>query len=130
MGIGFAIPVSTAKQVLEGIIKDGQITRGWIGVEPNELSPELAETFDVKTRQGVIITGVLQNGPAAQSGIRPGDVIVKIANQPVTDVAHLLSMVAALKPGTATRFAIERKNQPMELDVTPGVRPRPSLAGK
>ena len=125
MGIGFAIPVSTAKLVLEGIVKDGQITRGWIGVEPNDLSPELAETFDVKTKRGVIITGVLQNGPAAQAGIRPGDVIVQIANQPVVDVTQLLAQVAALKPGTPSRFSIERKNQPLELDVTPGVRPKP-----
>jgi Do/DeqQ family serine protease len=130
MGIGFAIPVSTAKQVLEGIVKDGQITRGWIGVEPNDLSPELAETFDVKTRQGVIITGVLQNGPAAKAGIRPGDVIVKIADAPVVDVAHLLSAVASLKPGAAARFALERKNQPLELEVTPGVRPKPRLIDK
>ncbi len=130
MGIGFAIPVSTAKQVLEGIVKDGQITRGWIGVEPNDLTAELAETFDVKTRQGVIITGVLQDGPAARAGIRPGDVIVKIANQPVTDLAQLLATVAALKPGTPARFAIERKNQAMELDVTPGVRPKPRLAAR
>ena len=79
MGIGFAIPVSTAKLVLEGIVKDGQVTRGWIGVEPNDLSPELAETFGVKTKHGVIITGVLQNGPAAQAGIKPGDVIVGVA---------------------------------------------------
>ncbi len=116
--------------MLEGIVKDGQITRGWIGVEPNDLTAELAETFDVKTRQGVIITGVLQDGPAARAGIRPGDVIVKIANQPVTDVAQLLATVAALKPGTPARFAIERKNQAMELDVTPGVRPKPRLAAR
>jgi Do/DeqQ family serine protease len=130
LGIGFAIPVSTAKQVLEGIVKDGQITRGWIGVEPNDLSAELADTFDVKTRQGVIITGVLQNGPAALAGIRPGDVIVRIAGQPVTDVTQLLSQVAALKPGSSARFSMERKNQPMELNVTPGVRPRPRVASK
>jgi len=130
MGIGFAIPVSTAKLVLEGIVKDGQITRGWIGVEPNDLSPELAETFAVKTRQGVIITGVLQNGPAAQAGIRPGDVIVKIANVPVVDVTQLLSLVATLKPGTPARFSVERKSQPLELDVTPGVRPRPRASGR
>jgi Do/DeqQ family serine protease len=128
MGIGFAIPVSTAKQVLEGIVKDGQITRGWIGVEPNDLSPELAETFAVKARQGVIITGVLQNGPAAQAGIRPGDVILNIAGKPIADVTQLLSQVAALKPGTPARFSIERKNQPMDMEVTPGVRPRPRVS--
>jgi S1-C subfamily serine protease len=133
MGIGFAIPVSTAKLVMEGIVKDGQVTRGWIGVEPNDLSPELAETFGVKVPnsgnavalQGVIITGVLQNGPAALSGIRPGDVVISVAGKPVGNVAELLSRVAALKPGTASKFAILRRDAKLELDVTPGVRPKP-----
>jgi Do/DeqQ family serine protease len=125
MGIGFAIPVSTARQVLDGIVKDGRVTRGWIGVEPNDLSAELAETFDIKAKQGVVITGVLQNGPAATAGIRPGDVIVKIEEKAVADVTQLLAQVAALKPGTAARFTVERKNQPMEISVVPGVRPRP-----
>jgi Do/DeqQ family serine protease len=125
MGIGFAIPVSTAKQVLEGIVRDGRVTRGWIGVEPNDLSPELAQTFDVKASAGVIITGVLQNGPAALAGIRPGDVIISIAERPIPDVTQLLSAVAGLKPGASARFTIERKNKQLELDVTPGVRPKP-----
>jgi S1-C subfamily serine protease len=125
MGIGFAIPVSTARQVLEGIVRDGQITRGWIGVEPNDLTPELAETFDLKNNRGVIITGVLQDGPASQAGIRPGDVILTIASKKVADVTQLLTAVAALKPGEPTQFVIQRKNQSMELDVTPGARPRP-----
>lgn len=128
MGIGFAIPVSTAKQVLEGIVKDGQVTRGWIGVEPNDLSPELAETFGAKVPTGVIITGVLQNGPAAKAGIKPGDVIVSIAGQPVPDVARLLSMVSALKPGSAAVFVMNRKGQQLELQVTPGSRPRPKAS--
>ena len=116
--------------VLDGIVKDGQVTRGWIGVEPNDLSPELAETFDVKAKEGVIITGVLQNGPAAQAGVRPGDVIVSIADKPIGDVTQLLSIVASLKPGTAAPFTIERKNQKMELNVTPGVRPKPKAAAR
>ncbi len=125
MGIGFAIPVSTAKLVLEGIVKDGQVTRGWIGVEPNELTPELAETFGVKAQAGVIITGVMQNGPAAQSGIRPGDVIVQVADKTVSNVSELLGAVAALKPGGAARFSLLRREQKLELSVTPGVRPKP-----
>jgi Do/DeqQ family serine protease len=128
MGIGFAIPVTTAKQVLDGIVKDGKVTRGWIGVEPNDLSPELAETFDVQARQGVIITGVLQKGPAAQAGIRPGDVIDSIEGKAVTDVSQLLSLVAALKPGAPVTFKISRKNQTLDLKVTPGVRPKPRPA--
>nr|WP_315430047.1 trypsin-like peptidase domain-containing protein [uncultured Albidiferax sp.] len=126
MGIGFAIPVSTAKLVLEGIVADGQVRRGWIGVEPSDLSPELAETFGVKAEQGVIITGVLQNGPAAQAGIRPGDVIIGVANKPVANVTELLASVAMLKPGTPAPFSVLRQDKQMALDVTPGLRPRPT----
>lgn len=125
MGIGFAIPVSTAKLVMEGIVKDGQVTRGWIGVEPNELSPELADTFGVTAQEGVIITGVLQNGPAAQAGIRPGDVISRIADQPVGNVSELLSRVASLKPGVAAKFLVLRRDQKIEIEVKPGLRPKP-----
>lgn len=125
MGIGFAIPVSTAQQVLESIVKEGQVTRGWIGVEPSDLSPELAETFGVKGGEGVIITGVLQNGPAAQAGIRPGDVIMRVSGEPVLNVSELLSRVAALKPGNAAVFVIRRQDRTLEVSITPGVRPKP-----
>jgi Do/DeqQ family serine protease len=125
MGIGFAIPVSTAKLVMEGIVNDGQVTRGWIGVEPNDLSPELAETFGVSTVEGVIITGVLQNGPAAQAGIRPGDVIAKIADQPIGNVSELLTRVASLKPGVAAKFEVLRRENTIEIEVKPGLRPKP-----
>jgi S1-C subfamily serine protease len=124
MGIGFAIPVSMAKIVLEGIVKEGQVRRGWIGVEPNELSPELAETFGVKADTGVIITGVLQNGPAAKAGIRPGDVITSVGEKKTDNVQALLTAVAGLKPGSTARFALQRGTDKMELDVTPGLRPK------
>ena len=127
MGIGFAIPVVTAKQVLDSIVKDGQVTRGWIGVEPNNLSAELAETFDVKVKQGVIITGVLRNGPAALGGIRPGDVIVRIAGQPVRDVSQLLALVAGLQPNEPAKFTVVRKGETLEMDISPGVRPKPQV---
>jgi serine protease DegQ len=129
MGIGFAIPVSTAKQVMEGIVKDGVVTRGWIGVEPQELTPELAETFKLKMENasGVIITGVLQGGPAAQAGIKPGDVITTIAGKRVGSVSELLSNVAALKPGTPAKMTVQRADKSLELDVSPGLRPRPKV---
>ncbi len=128
MGIGFAIPVATGKLVLEGIVKEGVVKRGWIGVEPADLSPELMETFGVKAKRGVLITGVLQNGPAAQAGIKPGDVIVEVASKQIANVSELLSSVAALKPGTAAQFRVLRRDEALELNVTPGLRPRPPKA--
>src|ERR1044072_3970720 len=107
MGIGFAIPVSTGRLVLEGIVKEGVVRPGWIGVEPADLSPELMETFGVKAKRGVLITGVLQSGPAAQAGIRPGDVVLEVAGNKIDNVSELLSSVAALKPGTVTAFKLQ-----------------------
>jgi serine protease DegQ len=125
MGIGFAIPVATAKQVLEDIVRDGRVTRGWIGVEPNDLTEELAETFDVRAKEGVIITGVLQNGPAAVAGVRPGDVIVSIGGKPIRDVAQLLAIVSSLKPGVEAGVVVQRKTNVIKLKLIPGVRPKP-----
>ncbi|MDP2818201.1 MAG: trypsin-like peptidase domain-containing protein [Polaromonas sp.] len=131
MGIGFAIPVSTGKQVLESIVKDGQVTRGWIGVEPQDLSPEVAEAFGIKPEAvkagGVILTGVLQNGPAAQAGILPGDVITDVAGKPVRTVTELLSAVAGLKPGTSAPLGVLRKDKKTDIAVVPGTRQRPKI---
>ncbi len=125
MGIGFAIPVSTARLVLESIVKDGQVTRGWIGVEPQELNAELMETFNVKTKEGVIITGVLQNGPAGQAGIKPGDVITAVDGKAVANVTELLGAVAALKPGVAAPLSVQRAGKTTDISVTPAKRQRP-----
>jgi Do/DeqQ family serine protease len=125
MGIGFAIPTSTARSVMEAIVRDGKVTRGWIGVEPQDLTPELAEGFGVPSGTGVIITGVLKNGPADQAGIRPGDVITAVAGQPINNVAQLLSAVAALPPGAPATLDVVRKNGKSSLKVTPGKRTPP-----
>ena len=130
MGIGFAVPVSTATQVMASLIKEGKVTRGWIGVEPLSLNAELAESFGIakdKTTgawpKGVLIHGVLQNSPAAKAGIQPGDLILQVAGQAVGDVPEMLSQVAALKPGESTRLSIQRAGKTLEIQVTPGTRP-------
>ncbi|MGE4237942.1 S1C family serine protease, partial [Hydrogenophaga sp.] len=125
MGIGFAIPTSTARSVMDAIVKDGKVTRGWIGVEPQDLSPELAESFGMQPGTGVIISGVLQNGPAAQAGVRPGDVITAVAGRPVTNVAQLLSAVASLAPGTPATLDVVRREGKAKIEVIPGRRNLP-----
>ena len=114
--------------MLEGIVKDGVVRRGYIGVEPADLSPDLMETFGVKSSHGVLITGVLQNGPAAQAGVQPGDVITEVGGKPVTNVPELLTTVAALKPGAAVPFQLQRRGSSVQVNVTPGLRQRPSPA--
>ncbi len=131
MGIGLAIPVTTAQPVMQDLLKNGKVTRGWIGVEPQDMTPELAETFQLPKSaqntlpQGVIITGVLQNGPAAKAGLRPGDVIVKVADKTVSNVSELLIQVASLKPGTPTRVQVWRRQGEVSLQLTPAQRPSP-----
>jgi Do/DeqQ family serine protease len=123
MGIGFAIPVSTAKQVLDGIVRNGQVTRGWIGVEPNEITPELAETFGLKQTEGVMITGVLQNGPAAKAGLQPGDLLRVVNGHPIRSVGELLTQIASLPPGQSAKVELSRRDKDLSLEVTPAQRP-------
>ena len=130
LGIGFAVPVSTATQVMAALIKDGKVTRGWIGVEPRPLTAEIAESFGIAKDkatgllpQGVLIHGVLQNSPAAKAGIQPGDLILKVAGEVVSDVPEMLTRVAALKPGETASLSVQRNGNLMEIRVTPGTRP-------
>ncbi len=128
MGIGFAIPVATAQQIMQELIQRGRVTRGWIGVEPQNLNEELAATFKLPSPkgnpvQGVVITGVLHNGPAAQAGVRPGDVITQVNQQPVGNVTELLSRVASLPPGQPATLQVWRQQGLVQLTVKPGQRP-------
>lgn len=123
MGIGFAIPVATAREVMAAIVRDGAVTRGWIGVEPRELTPELAQHFDVSASRGVVVTGVLQGGPADQAGIVPGDVITRVGDTPIRNVPGLLSAVAALRPGEPAALEVLRRGSTRTLTVVPGRRP-------
>jgi Do/DeqQ family serine protease len=125
LGIGFAIPVNTARQVMESLIADGTVRRGWIGVEPRDLTPEIAQSFNLPVKQGVLITGVLQSGPAGRSGLRPGDVVTKVAGVPVVNTPQLLAGVAAIKPQTAADFEIQRGTEKLSITITVAQRPKP-----
>ena len=125
MGIGFAIPVSTARMVLDQIVKSGEVTRGWIGVEVQEITPALAESFKLGDTRGAIIAGVLRGGPADRAGVKPGDVLTAIDQAPVTDPQSMLNVVAALQPGSSAKLTLRRKARTLELAVTVGQRPKP-----
>jgi Do/DeqQ family serine protease len=124
LGIGFAIPTDTARVVMDALLRDGQVTRGWIGVEPRDLTPELATSLRLPISQGVLITGVLQDGPASRAGMRPGDVVMAIAGTAVGNTAELLAAVAALKPQTTAQVAVQRGAQPLILNLQVAQRPR------
>lgn len=122
-GIGFAIPVSIARQVMEQIIQTGSVTRGWVGIEVQDLTPELAESFNLKTTEGALIAGVLKGGPADAGGVRPGDILLSVNARAVSDSASLLNLIAALKPGETTQLTVARKQQTLALSVKVGRRP-------
>ena len=124
LGIGFAIPVTTVKTVMESIIKNGQVVRGWIGVEPQDITPELAESFGLQKASGTIIAGVLRGGPADKAGIKPGDILLSVGDKPVSDTVSMLNLVAQLTPGEKIALTVMRKANKTELSVVVGKRPR------
>jgi len=125
MGIGFAIPVSLARNVLTQIIKDGEVTRGWLGIEPAQLTRELADTLALDHPDGVLIRGLQRNGPADRAGVQARDVVLEIAGKPTPDVPQLLARIAELPPGSSTRVKVWRGGKPVDVDVTIGRRPKP-----
>ena len=122
-GIGFAIPVSLAKQVMEQIIREGSVTRGWVGIEVQDLSPELVDSFNLKTGEGALIAGVLKGGPADIAGVKPGDVLMEVNGKPVSDSSSLLNLIAVLKPGEVANLSVARKNTGMKFSVKVARRP-------
>ncbi|BAN34446.1 HtrA2 peptidase [Sulfuricella denitrificans skB26] len=124
LGIGFAIPVSLAKQVMEQIILHGGVVRGWIGVELQDITPELAETFKMPKSSGVLIAGVLRGGPADRAGVKPGDVLLEISGKPVGDSTDMLNQVSSLEPGKVAALKILRNQTEAQLHVSIGKRPK------
>ena len=124
VGIGFAIPVSTAKTVLDSIVKHGQVVRGWIGIESQDITPELADSFGLARSSGAIIAGVVRGGPADRAGIRPGDILVAVGGKKVGSTNDMLNLIAQLEPGSKAQMTILRKSREATLGVTVGRRPR------
>lgn len=125
MGIGFAIPVSLARHVMEQIIANGSVTRGWIGVEVQDITPELAESFKLRNTKGVLIAGVVRGGPADRAGVKPGDVLVEVEGKAVPDSSAMLNLVAEAQPGKTANLKVLRNNAEVAMKLTVGKRPKP-----
>ena len=124
-GIGFAIPSNLARQVMEQILENGGVTRGWVGIGVQDITPELAESLKLARTSGALITDVVSGGPADVAGLKPGDVLLSVGDKPVNDYAGSLEAIAALKPKTSTVLKVQRNSREVNLSVNVGLRPKP-----
>lgn len=127
MGIGFAIPATLARQVMDQIVAGGDVTRGWIGIEAQDLSPELAESFKLPSANGALVAGVIPDSPASKAGLHAGDVLLSIEGQLITDTASMLNIIAALPPNKNATIKIFRNEAEKNVVVMIGKRPKPKM---
>ena len=125
LGIGFAIPVTTIKTVMEAIIAEGQVVRGWIGVEPQDITPEMADSFNIKQTSGAIVAGVIRGGPADKAGIKPGDILIAIEGKPAANKTEVLNLIAQLKPNSKAKLTVLRNGSESTISVL--INKRPSI---
>jgi len=123
-GIGFAIPTSLARVSMAQIVEKGYVSRGWLGVEIQELTPQLAESFGIKGEKGIIIAGVLRNGPADEAGLQPGDIVTRLNGNPVENARSALNTIAATSPGKQLEIVALRSGKSLELTATVAERPQ------
>ena len=127
IGIGFAIPSTLVVQVMDQLIKTGKVVRGYFGVEPEDLSPDVAEVLKLQHSEGVVLKGVQRTSPAGRAGLEPGDVMLTINDQPVKNSRSMLNQISQLPPGTPARVKVSREGRQIEVQVTVGERPQPQL---
>jgi serine protease DegS len=125
-GIGFAIPVNLAREILDELVQQGRVVRGWLGLEVQEITSGLAASFGLNAAQGVIVSSVVQNGPAQQAGLRPGDVLLAIDGKPILDPRVAMADIADIEPGTRLPLKVVRNGETLEIEIVAGERPPPS----
>lgn len=123
LGIGFAIPVNVAKQIMAKILETGSVTRGWLGVSMQDMTLELAESFELDNLSGVLVAGVLKDGPADKAGIKPGDIFIAVGDKSVKNSSEILNLVAELPPGDTVNLTILRNKKEESIRVKVGKRP-------
>lgn len=125
LGIGFAIPAKTVQSVLNQIVRTGSVTRGYIGVEQQNITDELATAFDLPQRDGVIIAGIVKDGPADKAGLKVGDILLKLDNEKIRDTTQMLNQIAAYAPGEKKSVELLREGKKQTITIEIGVRPKP-----
>lgn len=126
LGIGFAIPAQQAQQVLQAIMQEGKVTRGWLGIEVKGIDPndvDMLETTSKPAEAGVLVRGVLPKGPAAKSGLLKGDIILSINGEKMLTANQLIHVVALQKPNTSVAMEVKRGDKIKQIEVTIGTRP-------
>ena len=122
-GIGFAVPIQLAAQVMEQIVDHGRVIRGWLGITGQNLTAELAESLEIQFREGILVSGVLEQGPAGEAGLQPGDVIVKLGREAIADSQQMLSAISSKRPGSPLAITLYREDKPLEFIAVVGERP-------
>ncbi len=122
LGIGFAIPVDSAYQVLEALVKDGKVSRGWLGVITGDINPDVVDTLKLSVDHGVLVKEVFKSSPAAKAGLEAGDVVTDVGGQPVRTPRELVNVVAALKPDSQTVIVVQRGKDSLKLPLQVGLR--------
>ncbi|MWJ26842.1 Do family serine endopeptidase [Halomonas sp. ZH2S] len=126
-GIGFAIPANLAHSILDELVTQGRVIRGWLGIEAQALSRELAASFGLRVPQGVIVSSVVEGGPAAEAGLQPGDVLLEVDGRPIMDAPTTMSEVASIPPGTTLPLTVVRNGERLQITLEVGERPVPTL---
>ena len=125
-GIGFAIPTKLAQEVMEAIIAHGQVIRGWLGLEVQPLTTELADSIGLQGQAGIIVAGIYRDSPALRAGLQPGDVILAIDGEPASDGRRAMNQVARKRPGEVVHIEILRAGEKHQLNAEVGQRPPPA----
>ena len=120
MGVGFAIPSNLVSEITNQLIKSGKVTRGFLGIVIQQITPDLAKSFNVKPGQGIIVSQVSEDSPAKKAGLRQGDVIISFRGKPVKEVGQFRNLVALIPPGSHEEFLILRDGKKMKLNITIG----------
>jgi serine protease Do len=129
-GIGFAVPVNLARQVMDQIVKNGKVTRAYLGIVPQDVTPSLAKAFGQKDSQGALVGDVSADSPAQQAGLKRGDIILELNGKPVTDSNELRMSVSMMQPGTTVKLKVQRPNGPSDVSVKLGELPTPQEEAK